>query len=833
MTSFYTNAIESGNYILLRGYEDGKAFSRKVKYKPTIYIQSQKQNAEWRSLDGIKLDAVIQDDMKDAKDFIKRYEGVNNFKLFGFPRFVYSFLNEEYPGEIDYDRELIRIINIDIEVDSENGFPLPEHASQEVTLITLKKAGKIYVFGCGEYSTDRKDVIYRKCRDERELLLCFMAEWERDGYPDIVTGYNINFFDIPYLINRITNLLGEKVAERLSPWKFFTSRSVTIMGREQTSMAIAGIAPLDYLEMYKKFTYTQQDSYRLDNIAHIELGDKKVDYSEYGSLHNLYRQDYTKFVNYGIHDVELVERLDDKMGFINMLLALAYDAKANYIDAFSQVRMWDVLINNHLSKKKIAVPMDNIGGEKHGAFEGAHVKPPQVGMHKYVASVDLDGLYPHLIMQYNISPEKLSNHPPANITVDQCLDKSFVLPLKPGFALAPNGHYFSCSGQGFLAEMMQTMYNDRVIYKKKMLECKSLKEKETDPLKLKELTKLIARYDNMQKAKKIQLNSAYGAIGNQYFRFYDLRLAMAITIGGQLAIRWAEQELNKYLNKIMGTTDFDYIIAADTDSLYINFGPLVERTFATRNILSEEAKINFLDKVIREKIEPKIKDIYQELADRMSAFQQKMNMKREVIADRGLWTAKKRYILNVHDSEGVRYKEPELKIMGLEAIKSSTPASCREAIKEAMKIIMRGNENSLQEYVAKFRGEFNKMRFEDIAFPRGMQGLNEYKLGDKSIPIHVRGALSFNQMIINNKLEKKYELIRDGDKIKFCYLKTPNKTQNNVLAISHVLPDEFDLNDVIDYEIQFEKAFVQPIRAILDVINWTDVKVNNLEEFFT
>ena len=372
------------------------------------------------------------------------------------------------------------------------------------------------------------------------------------------------------------------------------------------------------------------------------------------------------------------------------------------------------------------------------------------------------------------------------------------------------------------------MYADRVLYKKKMLDA----QQEYENTKNKELLNDISKYKNIQMAKKIQLNSAYGAIGNQYFRFYDIRQAEAITLSGQLSIRWIGERLNEYMNKILKTECVDYVIASDTDSVYLNFGPLVKKICGDK---SKEEIVNFLDKACS-KIEDFIDKSYDDLAKMMNAYEQKMEMKREVIADKGIWTAKKRYILNVWDSEGVRYAEPKLKIMGIEAVKSSTPLACREKIKEALKVVMSGNETQFQKFIADFKEEFKQLPFEDIAFPRGVSDLTKYKnskdLYNKGTPIHVRGAILFNHMLTKNKLQKKYQGIKDGDKIKFCYMKIPNPIQENVFSVLSVLPKEFALEKFIDHETQFEKAFLDPLRTIVLTVGWTTEQRSTLESFF-
>lgn len=836
MSKFYTNAIEYGNNILVRGYDRGRPFNEKIPYQPTMYLPSKRPNAEWKDIRGFSLDPMSFESIRDAKEFLKKYEDVSNFKLYGMPRFLYAYLNEEYPNEIAYDRELINVAYIDIEVSSEFGFPTVERASDTVTAITLKKDGIFHVWGYGEFTTDREDVRYYQCNNEKELFIKFLSEWSND-YPDIVTGWNVTFFDIPYLVRRMSAILGDTEAKRFSPWKVIKERRVRTKFKEETVYNICGVATLDYLEMYQKFTYSQQESYKLDHIAFVELGERKLSYDEYETLHEFYMKDFQKFMEYNIRDTELVEKLDDKMKLIDMALALAYDAKVTLLDVFTQVRMWDVIIHNHLYKQKIAVPVEG-GGSKDEAYIGAHVKEPKPGGYDWIMSFDLNSLYPHLIMQYNISPETLyrddrGHSIKTSVTVDELLE-GYIPDVPDGYGLAANGCFFKKDRQGFLPEIMERMYNDRVVYKDKMIAA----QKEYEKTKSKQASKDVSRYKNMQLAKKVQLNSAYGAIGNPHFRFFDIDQATAITLGGQLSIRWAENEMNKYLNNLLKTKDHDYVIASDTDSLYICFDKLVHMVFAEGRplpsdpVARKEKIVNFLDKVAREKFEPVIDKIYQDLADRMEAFAQKMNMKREVIADRGIWTAKKRYVLNVHDSEGVRYEKPKLKIMGIEAVKSSTPAVCRQAIKDAINIMMTQPEEELHKFIADFRSKFYKLSFEEVAFPRSVQDLTKYSRESKGVPIHVRGALSYNNKIKQLKLQKKYELIKDGEKIKFSYLKMPNPLHDNVISSFSTLPREFNLDEYIDYDMQFDKTFMTPLKTILEAIEWHTEKQSTLEDFF-
>jgi DNA polymerase elongation subunit (family B) len=829
---FYTHFSKLGNNILVRGYNNGKRFSDKVDYNPVLYLTANNRESEYRTLDGQSVAPVSQGTMRDATEFMKRYEDVDNFKVYGSTNFPYVYINEAYPGKVDYDPQQIKIANIDIEVGSENGFPEPASASEPITAITFKIAGHFYVFGCGDFETNRDDVTYLKCRDENNLIMRFLDMWEETS-PDIVTGWNIQFFDIPYLNNRITKLMGDNTAKRLSPFRRIGERTTTIHNKQQVAFDLVGIAILDYIELYKKFTYSQQESFSLNHISYLELGEKKLDYSEVESLHQLYKTNFQKFIEYNIHDVELVDRIDAKMQLIDMALALAYDAKVNYTDVFTQVRMWDTLIHNELIEQNIVVPQ-NVRTPKDEQYAGAYVKDPIVGMHEWVVSFDLNSLYPHLIMQYNVSPETIIEGRHTSISIDNLLNSEYQ--AQGEYCMAANGHYFKRDKQGFLPAMMQRMYDDRSLYKKKMIESQKAYEKETDKERKREITNQISKYKNLQLAKKVQLNSAYGALGNQYFRFFDIRQAEAITLSGQLAIRWIEMKLNGYLNKLLKTKDIDYVIASDTDSVYVNLGPLVNMVYGSKSETKVETIVDFVNKACTEKFEPFIDKSYQELADYMNAFDQKMQMKREVIANKGIWTAKKRYILNVYDSEGVRFAEPKLKMMGIEAVKSSTPMSCRDKIKESLKIVMNGNEQDFQLFVEAFKQEFKTLPFEDIAFPRGVSDLSKYmsssELYSKGTPMHVRGAIMFNSFLKKYKLTKKYQLIQDGDKTKFCYMKVPNPVQENVFSILTVLPKEFGVEKYIDYDTQFDKAYLEPLKTIVNTIGWRTERVSSLESFF-
>jgi DNA polymerase elongation subunit (family B) len=830
--NFYTNVQLIGNKVLVRGVKDGKRFETKEEFFPTIFVKS-KNESKYKTLQGETVEAIKPGTIRDCREFYGKYEGVEGFEIYGNDRYIYQYISEKYPeDEIKFDISKIKLVTLDIEVASEQGFPDVESCVEEILAITIQDytTKEIITWGAKPFINKQSNVTYHYCPTEYELLSSFINYW-MCNVPDVVTGWNIQLYDVPYICKRLNRVLGEKLMKRLSNWGLVTEGSVEMMGRKHTTFEIGGLTQLDYLDLYKKFTYKAQESYRLDYIAEVELGQKKLDHSEFDTFKDFYTQGWQKFIEYNIVDVELVDRLEDKMKLIELALTMAYDAKVNYSDVFYQVRMWDNIIYNYLKKRDIVIPPKK-RENKSEKYAGAYVKEPVPGVYDYVVSFDLNSLYPHLIMQYNISPETLLEERHPTVTVNKILNQEISFEMYKDNAVCANGAMYRKDVKGMLPELMEKMYGDRVIFKKKMLAAKQ--QYQITPTK--ELEKEIARCNNIQMAKKISLNSAYGAIGNQYFRYYKLANAEAITLSGQVSIRWIESKVNKHINKALRTKDVDYVIASDTDSIYLNMGPLVDSVFKGREKTNEKV-VSFLDKVCKVEFEKYIQSSYEELAEYVNAYEQKMQMKRENIADRGIWTAKKRYILNVWDSEGVRYSEPKLKIMGIEAVKSSTPAPCRKMIKDALKLMMTGTEDEVIDFIESCRSKFRKLSPEEIAFPRSVSDVVKYQSSSsiyaKGTPIHVRGALLFNHYIKKNKLTNKYSLIQNGEKIKFCYLKKPNSIYENVISFIQEFPKELNLQQYVDYDLQFEKSFVEPIRTILESIGWKIEKTSSLESFFS
>ena len=827
--NFYKNVIEHRGKLLVRGIHEGKEYKERMDFSPTLYAISQ-EDSKFKTLQGQTLKPIQFPSISKAREF-KRSYNTGNSPLYGMDRYQYQYIANEYPDDMIFDKDQIKIFTLDIECTAENGFPDIDNPTEELLAITVKNQSnkQIITWGIGEFKTDRSDVTYIRCKNEKSLIMEFMKFWIKN-YPDVITGWNTKFFDIPYLFNRIRNLVDEKVLKRFSPWNLVERETIVVRGRPQTHYNIFGISMLDYLDLYQKFIPTKQESYKLDYIGKVELGLPKDD-NPYDTFREWYTKDYQSFIDYNIKDVEIVDQLEDKLKLIELVLTMAYEAKVNYTDVFSQVRMWDMLIYNYLKKDNVMIPPkeDNIKDDK---YEGAYVKDPITGMHNWIVSFDINSLYPHLIMQYNISPEKIIGVEPSGISVDKLLDHATPLThLKTeGACITPNGAKFKIDSPGFLPRLMESMYNDRVKFKTLEFQAKQEYQKTKD----KSLLKEISRCHNIQWSKKIALNSAYGAIGNQYFRYYDVRQATAITSAGQFVIRFIQKNVNEYMNKILkSTNEVDYIVASDTDSIYLTLDKLVQATCKDK---SKADTLKFLNKVVNSRIEPFIDKCFDELAEYTNAIKQKMVMKREVIADKGIWTAKKRYMLNVLDEEGITFDEPKLKIMGIEAVKSSTPEVCRGKIKEAIKLIMTKGEDELQAFVAEFKTEFYQMTAEQISFPRSCNNLKKYKHSSnifiKGTPIHVKGALIYNEQLKRFKLHRKYPLIQEGDKIKFLKLKEANPFKFDVISYVTKLPSEFTLQEYIDYDMMFQKTFLDPMSFILNSIGWTYEKTASLEDFF-
>ena len=835
--NFYTSVNRYGNSILYRGVENGERVAKKVPFMPTLFVNSSHETG-WFNLQNQPVMPKTFDTMRDARDFIKQYEGVDNFTVYGTTNYVTQFINDRFPEAPKFERDKVNVTTIDIEVASDDGFPFVEQAAHPVISITMKNNidGIYRVWGLYDYEPDNCEVEgidaiqYIKCKDEIDLLLSWLSYWHDPRWcPDVVTGWNTRLFDFPYLIRRVKNIIGGDVYKKFSPWGMVDQRNIMMARGEVIAYEMAGIQQLDYYDLFTKFGYTygMQESYKLDHIAHVVLGERKLSYDEHGSLHTLYKHDFQKFIDYNIKDVQIVDRLEEKMGLITLAMTMAYRGGVNYSETFGTVQIWDSILYRLLFKQQIACP-PKFSKEK-VPYPGAYVKEPQTGMHDWVVSFDLNSLYPMIIVQYNMSPETVlpgKEHLGLE-PVDKLLG-SDEIEIPEGTTMAASGVRFSKDQVGIIPAIIKQYYDERRVIKKAMLEAQQ--EYQTTPTK--RLENKMTILENQQMSIKILMNSLYGALGNKHFRYFNNHVAEAITTSGQLSIRWAEEAINKEMNTALNTLGKDYVIAIDTDSLYVNMDKLVKK-------FNPKDPVQFLDKICREHFEKVLEKSYAVLAKKMSVMENRMEMAREVIANRGVWIAKKRYILNVHNNEGVQYAEPKMKMMGVDAVRSSTPQVCRDKFKKIFKVIIDEGETATQRFIADFKKEWKQLPPESVSFPRGCNIVkNGITWADpktiyrKACPIHVRGALLYNHYVKQKGLDKKYELVNNGEKIKFCYLKTPNPIKENVIGYTNDLPKELDLHRFIDYNKQYEKAFVEPIKHLLDALEWEVEPTATLEDFF-
>ena len=818
---FYTCVDRFGNNLLYRGYDDqGNKVREKIRYRPQLFLQSKSDDTEWKALDGTPVEPMRFDSMAEVRQFEKTYEGVQDLTLYGNTRHIPAFIQSQFPDEIEYSRANIDVASFDIETSFGDGFPNVDNPTNEILSIAYKSSreDKYRVWGLKDYDVSKTklshlEIEYYQFESEGEMLQDFIDHWAQPEYtPDVITGWNTRFFDVPYLVARSALLLGENITKCLSPWGKIDRREITIMNKAQVTYDISGIQSLDYMELFKKFAYTygNQESYSLNHISSVVLGEKKLDYSDIGTLRDLYDADYQMFIDYNIKDVELVERMEDKLGLITLVLTMAYLGGVNYTDTLGTTAIWDSIIFRRLAKKKVAIPPNKEHYTE--TFPGGFVKDPPPGMHEWVMSFDLNSLYPSLIVQYNMSPETLLNM------------------SDPIGAQASNGAVFSKAKKGIIPEIVEELYAKRVDIKKEMITAKQTLEgvSKSDKAGRKAAEGNVAKLDTSQMAVKILLNSLYGALGNKYFRHFDLRIASAVTLTGQAVIKYAEEKVNEFIDDFVGEKK-DRVIAIDTDSVYVCVEDVINK-FKPKN------PVAFLDEFGSKAVEPMFARAFEKFAEDTNAYTNRMVMAREAIADRGIWLAKKRYILNVHNNEGVQYAEPKIKIMGIEAIKSSTPQVCREAMHEMFKIIIAGNEGKTQEAIEIFKKHFFSLPADKVAFPRGVNNIwkwaNNVTVFEKGTPIHVRGSLLYNKVIKDKGLDKNFEAIRNGDKIKFCYLKKPNPIKENVIAFPEHLPPELELDRYIDYDLQFTKTFIEPIKLILDCLGWHVEPVSDLEQFF-
>lgn len=884
MTKYYKNFYVHKNQLLIREYDNGIENRFKRRIEPSYYFETDKES-EYKTLLGkplIKMDFLSQ---YDAKQWFDTYDTMKH-KIFGFNHYEYTMINDMYPGDLSPVFNIKNLVgaNIDIETQTEYGFPDIERANEEINLISISLSGgghdgHITCFGYKDAIIKDKDATFVKCINEVDLLKKFVTHWASSNI-DYVTGWNIDGFDLPYIVNRIELILGEDYMKMLSPWKIINKRTAkNSFGKDSLKIEIAGINIFDYLDLYRKFSGNQAESYKLGYITNLELGDTKVDYD--CSFKDFYTNHWQTFVEYNIHDVRLVRKLEQKLGFISLGLTIAYKAKILPSDIFTTVRIWDVIISNALHSRNIMVPTFLNSGGDSGSYGGGYVKDPLIGYYEWLISVDATSLYPSIERTLNISMETILN--PSQfipITPDDIIDNTELYQKAKEKAhslnacLAANGAMFKRDKQGIIPELNALYFNQRksekelgkkyekasahisTIFKNRSVNVDEINRNNTIETSLYEhsilnemdnesLKTLFEFYTgkgiiqrNIEQAIKILINSLYGYLGSPYSRFYNKYIAEAITLTGQAIIRKSAEFVNEDLNKITGI-EKDRIVGIDTDSNYIDLTDVVysEKTQWYKKTTDEI--VTLLDKFCDSRLEKTIAKGFEKLLmGDLNAFEQQIFMKREAIGS-GIFVQKKRYTMYVYDNEKVRYAKPKLKITGLEAVRSTTPKYFREKMKEVYEMMYKVGQDEIYDVISDIRKEYFDMDISLIGKPTGVNNLEEYDNNSKELgvfkkgaPGHVKAAFTYNRLIDNMKIGSLHKHIGSGDKIKLYEVKVPNPYKNDKLAILDKIPPEFELDKYVDRETMLHDYFIKPISAVLQVRNWYAEPPVNLDDIF-
>ena len=843
MKPFYTSVEKYGNLILHTYYdESGKRKFVKEKYKPYLFVED--KNGQYSSLmdNSKKLKRIEFETISAMRDWIKDKKEISNFEYFGMENIEGQFIADRYLEDIEYDKSLINMVSFDIEVDITEKLPNIDEADLPITCISSKssKSDKYWLFYYeGEYKNEEhvtgvpdKNVIAVKCKDEKDLLRKFVMWWIND-YPDVLTGYNIDGFDVPYTVNRIRRLLGDEWVDKLSYWQYVKEHEFDSYGQIKKSYRFAGMTVLDFMDIFKKFgslTYGTLASYKLDNVAYVVLGDRKVDYGEYGNLNGLWANNKNLYYQYNVKDTVLIQRMEDETALISLVYSVAYSSGVNLIDALGTVFLWDCTFNRECLRDNVVIPMAP-RKERGGSIVGGYVKDPQKGLFKNIVSFDLSSLYPHIMMQYNISPETYRGQKPGK-SPDFFLDGGEN--MDNTISMCANGAYYTNDFVGIIPKIIKKLYAQRKAAKKEMLEWE---QKKADGDHSPEVSAKISSLNSLQMAIKVRMNGLYGAMAQESFRFYKLVMAEGITTSGQLAVRWSKKEIDKFLNEELGTKDVEYTIYCDTDSNYVNLDEVVKKYLGNRHHTREEVE-EFLDKYSKEKIQPIIARGYEKMAKLLKAKENAMDMKREKICGSAIFVAKKRYCLLVYNSEGVHYSTPKVAVTGIEAVRSNTPDICKEALIESFRVMLTNGEEATQKYIEEFKEKFMKSSVYDIGRITGVKGIEDYtdpETGSykKGCPIHVRASIVFNDNIKKYKLDNEIGAIQTGDKIKYVYLKEPNPIGENVIGfINDYLPEQFGVDKYVDYKLQFDKVFENPLSTVMEACGWSTEKQDTLDEWF-
>ncbi|HET8687184.1 MAG TPA: DNA polymerase domain-containing protein, partial [Methanosarcina sp.] len=685
----YTYVDRDGNDILFMGYDnEGNPVKERVRFRPEIFLE--KPNGPYSTLSGKTCERKEFNSISECNEFTKQYKDI--MKLYGCSDYSRQFTGRTFKGDLVCPKKLITVGWFDIETKvaesgKGDGFPYPETAYEEILLITIYDRTRKKVTTWGRYAVDdpsvngkqkegvvqedlnwmkEHNVDYRMFSSEESMLKDFLMFIKTTRF-DILSGWNSDLFDVPYLYNRISNVLGEEFALHMSPWKKVTPGRVFINDKEHVTYEISGINFVDLLELYKKFNPGGKESFSLDFISNFEVGESKVDLPGEDFKDN-YKNYWSTFVKYNIIDAFLLEKIDQKKQIIDLCMTIAYMSKCNFGDVVSAMRVWEPLIYNYFMEKNIVEDWNKPKVTKR-PLVGAYVHIPKPGFYKWAVSIDATSLYPSIMMMLNLSPD-VKKRKTKFVVETKELDKIDNMVSMPYFThdngefrtlhkfdpsvfdreteyVAANGCVTDKTKDGFMRILIRSMFDERKNAKNKMLELKKIKG---DPSE-------IAALNMKQNALKVNLNSLYGCLSMQYFRYFDNDLAEAVTMTGQMIIQKTAMETNRILNRIVGTENVVYAFYMDTDSCYINFENFVNKFCKGKE---EKEIVAFLEKFVFDVLQVKINEYLDEVMANFGVPKNIVTFKLEGIANNSIWVAKKRYVSNLLYNEGVWYDPPDL-----------------------------------------------------------------------------------------------------------------------------------------------------------------------------
>ena len=831
MSKTLINAYQNGSNTIKHIYlNNGKLDKEVVHFKPFLGIYATKNEAlvtSWTDIYGAPVKVKVFDSISNMKTWKKENSDV--YDILGDVNPTIQFIATTYRKDIPFSKDGMKIFNIDIETDSDM-FPKPDEVKYPINAITVNEmvTNSYTTFALQDYNPKNGNT-YIKCSNEKDLLTKFINFWSESD-PQIITGWNINTFDIPYLVNRITKILSVEDAKRLSSDRIIKKKEqLDTVGKTNTTYVLQGNIIWDYIELYKKYTMETRESYSLDNISKVELGDEKINYhDEYDNLFDLYHENFELFIDYNIKDTNLVYQLEQKLAYIDLALTIMHKAKCQPEQIYKTVGPWDCIMYNELINRKMLCPSSKNHNKQD--FIGGYVAEPLKGLHQWLMVYDIVSSYPNQVMSGNFSNETIISdknlHPDLQHIkrefgkIEHCIDIDKLEKIKPilqkhNVSFSSNGYFYDITNEGIIPSIFKKFFNQRKEYKKQLKDFK--KQGKNQEARIADL---------FQYTMKILLNSGYGFLSNIHGRYFDIRIAEAITSNGQVCVRGAT-------NTIINAYKDVSCIYNDTDSSFFSFEKIVNKRFQNKEISTEQA-LNFCLKFGEQYIEPELKNFFKKMSENMNFRELTIGMESECVADTTLFVAKKRYIMNkVWDEGEFLVEKPKRKIRGVEIVRSSTPMVVRNKLREVIDLIFKTRDNAiLIDFITEFKKEFYEMPIDVIAFPRGVT-FSDYTIHSKGLPIGVRAAFTYNNLLKMKKLDEKYKSINDSDKIKFCYINKHNVTQSNVIGFINKMPIELIECYQVDYNEQFNKTFIQPITKIFKSLGWHVEKQNSLEDWFS